>query len=173
MTMTGTIAENPTLAFGDTHRRPPAIHQEAFFPVAPERVYRLLTDSRKFAAATDRPATIGAAEGEPFSIFGGYIEGRQIELVPGRRIVQAWRGADWAPGIFSIVRFTLIREEAGTRLTVDHDGYPEGESPMYPSWHEHLEANWPVFYFNPFARYLASYAVAGPAQHIVRAGGEK
>jgi hypothetical protein len=27
---------------------------------------------------------------------------------------------------------------------------------MYPTWHEHLSANWPVFYFQPFAKYLAS-----------------
>jgi hypothetical protein len=27
---------------------------------------------------------------------------------------------------------------------------------MYPTRHEHLPANWPVFYFQPFAKYLAS-----------------
>jgi uncharacterized protein YndB with AHSA1/START domain len=131
------------------------IHQEVTFSASPDRVYQLLTDSEKFAAATGRPATIGA-EGATFSIFGGYIEGRQIELVPGQRIVQAWRGMDWAPGAYSVVRFTLTREGESSRLTLDHDAYPEGQSPMYPTWHEHLSANWPVFYFEPFAKYLAN-----------------
>jgi uncharacterized protein YndB with AHSA1/START domain len=132
-----------------------SIRQEVTFPVSPERVYELLTDGTKFAAATGRPAQIGG-EGAPFSIFGDYISGRQIELVPGQRIVQAWRGADWGPGVYSLVRFTLTPEGNGTKLVVDHDAYPEGKSPMYPSWHEHLSTNWPVFYFEPFAKYLAN-----------------
>lgn len=132
-----------------------SIRQETTLPASPGRVYELLTNEAQFAAATGRPATIGAAEGAPFSIFGDYIRGRQIELVPGRRIVQAWRGGDWDAGVYSFVRFTLTPEGGGTRLVVDHDAYPEGKSPMYPSWHEHLSANWPVFYFEPFAKYLA------------------
>src|SRR5450432_847912 len=132
-----------------------SIRQEVTFPLSPERVYELLTDGTKFAAATGRPAQIGG-EGAPFSIFGDYISGRQIELVPGQRIVQAWRGADWGPGVYSLVRFTLTPEGNGTKLVVDHDAYPEGKSPMYPSWHEHLSTNWPVFYFEPFAKYLAN-----------------
>ena len=132
------------------------IHQEVSFVAAPERVYQLLTDSAQFAAATERSAKIAATEGGAFSIFGGYIQGRQIELVPDKHIVQTWRGIDWAPGAHSIVRFTLTPERNGTRLLVDHDAYPEGPSPMYPSWHEHLSANWPVFYFEPLAKYLAA-----------------
>ena len=55
-----------------------SIRQEVTFPVSPERVYELLTDSSKFAEATGRPATIGETEGYTFSIFGGYISGRQV-----------------------------------------------------------------------------------------------
>jgi uncharacterized protein YndB with AHSA1/START domain len=133
-----------------------SIHKEVTFPVAPQRVYELLTDGAKFAAATGKPAKVESSEGTTFSIFGDYIQGRQIELVPGQRIVQTWRGIDWDPGIYSLVRFTLTREGGGTKLVVDHDAYPEGKSPIYPSWHEHLSTNWPVFYFEPFAKYLAS-----------------
>ena len=132
------------------------IHQEVSFAAAPASVYQLLTDSAEFAAATERPAEIDATEGGAFSIFGGYIQGRQIELVPGRHIVQAWRGVDWAPGVYSLVRFTLTPTDSGTQLVLDHDAYPEGPSPMYPSWQEHLNTNWPVFYFEPLAKYLAA-----------------
>jgi activator of HSP90 ATPase len=134
-----------------------SIHQETIFPVSPERLYDVLTRSAAFEAATGKPARIDAENGGDFSIFGGYISGRQIELVPGERVVQAWRGMDWAPGVYSLVRFTLSKEGSGTRLAVDHDGYPDGASPMYPSWHEHLSANWPVFYFQPFASYFAGH----------------
>ena|SRR5271165_7397859 len=132
------------------------IHKEVKFVATPERVYQLLTNSAEFAAATERPAEIVPTEGSAFSLFGGYIQGRQIELVPGERIVQSWRGVDWAPGTHSLVRFTLKPEGNGTRLLLDHDAYPEGPSPMYPSWHEHLSSNWPVFYFEPLEKYLAA-----------------
>lgn len=132
-----------------------AIHKEVSFAATPERIYQLLTDKIQFATATERSAEIEASEGGAFSIFGGYIHGHQVELVPGVRIVQTWRGIDWDPGVHSIVRFTLTPEGNGTRLVVDHDAYPEGPSPMYPTWHEHLSTNWPVFYFEPIARYLA------------------
>jgi hypothetical protein len=40
-----------------------------------------------------RPQSRGA-----FNTFGGLIEGRNVELIPNRRIVQAWRPAHWDPG---------------------------------------------------------------------------
>jgi activator of HSP90 ATPase len=51
----------------------------------------VLTDGQKFAAATGMPAQLSDREGEAFALFDGRVEGRQIELVPGQRIVQAWR----------------------------------------------------------------------------------
>ncbi len=133
-----------------------SIHQEVTLMTSPEQAYDLLTNSVTFSAATGAPAEIGVGVGTAFSIFGDYIQGRQIELVPGERIVQAWRGRDWDEGVYSIVRFTLTPERGGTKLSVDHDAYPDGQSPQYPTWHEHLSANWKVFYFEPFAKYLAS-----------------
>jgi activator of HSP90 ATPase len=132
------------------------IHQEVTYPVAPERVYEVLTDGPKFMAATDRPAKIGDSAGAAFSLFGGNVEGRHIELVPGERVVQAWRFPAWDAGVYSIVRLSLNREGAGTRLVLDHDGVPEGPAPLYPSWHEHVATNWPVYYFEPIARYFAT-----------------
>jgi activator of HSP90 ATPase len=132
-----------------------AIHQEVSFAATPEQVYALLTDGEQFAAATEKPAEIETGDGGKFSIFGGYIEGRHIELAPGQRVIQAWRGVDWAPGAYSIVRFSLTPVGNGTKLVLDHDAYPEGKSPIFSTWHEHLSSNWPVFYFDPFAKYLA------------------
>ncbi len=132
-----------------------SIHKEVTFQAPPEQIYNLLTNGEEFAAATGMPATIGAGEGAAFSIFGGHIIGRQIELVPGRSVIQAWRGSDWQSGVYSVVRFTLEADGKGTKLSMDHNAYPEGKSPRYPTWQEHLSTNWPVFYFEPFAQYLA------------------
>ncbi len=64
------------------------IHQESVIAATPQAVYEVLTDGQKFAAATGMPAQLSDRVGEAFSLFGGRVEGRQIELVPGQRIVQ-------------------------------------------------------------------------------------
>ena len=132
-----------------------SIHQEAKFPVSPQIIYDLLTDESKFTTVTGKAAKIGVSEGKEFTLFGGLIHGRQIELISGKRIVQAWRMADWAAGVYSIVRFTFSPEGTETKLTIDQEAYPDGKSPMFASWHEHLSAGWKMFYLQPFAKHLA------------------
>jgi activator of HSP90 ATPase len=125
------------------------IHQERDFDASPARVYRALVDAREFSALTGGAADIGGEPGAPFSAFGGMITGRQLELVPDRRIVQAWRSGGWGEGVYSIVRFELKGDRSHTRVSLDHTGYPDGES-------EHLAAGWDANYWEPLARHLAS-----------------
>jgi uncharacterized protein YndB with AHSA1/START domain len=130
-----------------------SIHQEALIAAPPEQVFDLLTSGEQFGAATGQPAEITDREGEPFSLFGGRVQGRQIELVPGQRVVQAWRfGAahptPWEPGVYSTVRFTLEPAGDETRLVIDHDGIPL-------EWIDHISSGYPAFYRDPIANYFA------------------
>jgi activator of HSP90 ATPase len=129
------------------------IHQEALIDATPLEVYAYLTEGETFAAATGTAARLEPWAGSAFSLFGGRVEGRLIELVPGRRVVQAWRFGDahpdaWDAGVYSIVRFTLTVEGDRTRLVVDHDAIPA-------EWCEHIESGYPTFYQEPMARYFA------------------
>jgi uncharacterized protein YndB with AHSA1/START domain len=67
-----------------------SIHQEALIDATPLEVYACLTDGETFAAATGMAARLEARAGSAFSLFDGRVEGRQIELAPGERVVQAW-----------------------------------------------------------------------------------
>ena len=126
-----------------------SIHHEVVLPAPPDKVYGALTDSAQFTAvAGGRVAEIGAGDGAAFSLFGGPIHGRHIELVPGQRIVQAWRTMMWSPGVYSIVTFTLAPEGAGTKLAIDHVGYPEEQR-------EHLSAGWVANYCDPLAKFFS------------------
>jgi uncharacterized protein YndB with AHSA1/START domain len=126
------------------------IHQEVTIEASPERVYRALTDAKQFAELSGGAAAeITPEAGGAFSAFGGMIEGRNVELVPNRRIVQEWRVANWEPGVYSLVRFELQPEGAGTRLVFDHSGFPESER-------EHLASGWHQQYWEPLRRYLAA-----------------
>ena len=123
------------------------IHQEVVFAASPQRVYRALTEGGQFSALTGAPADISSDEGGAFSCFGGMITGRHVELRPDERVVQAWRAGTWEPGVYSIARFTLTPEGAGTLLAFEQTGFPEGQS-------EHLQAGWHANYWKPMKKYL-------------------
>jgi uncharacterized protein YndB with AHSA1/START domain len=118
------------------------IHQEVSLRASPHRVFDALQQSAQFSKLTGAPAEIDAREGGSFSCFGGMIVGRNVELLPGQRIVQAWRAANWAPGLYSVAHFELQPEGAGTRLVFDHAGFPESDA-------AHLEAGWEANYWKP------------------------
>ncbi len=131
-----------------------SIHQEAVIKASPAQVYEALTNGEIFAAVTAQPAQVSDREGEPFSLFSGRVEGRQVELVPGERVVQAWRfgGAHpdtWEPGVYSIARFTLHPEGDATRFVIDHDGIP-------PEAHDRIQTGYPAFYQGPLSKYFAA-----------------
>jgi uncharacterized protein YndB with AHSA1/START domain len=89
------------------------------FTHSAERIYRALTDAEQFQATcrlsdaakqvdvNSRLAKISGQSGGEFTIFGGYIAGRHIELAPNQRIVQAWREPRWDVGVYSLVHFQL------------------------------------------------------------------
>ncbi len=124
-----------------------AIHQETDFPAAPERIYEILLDATEFAAFTKQPAEIQPRPGGKFKLFGGLIEGRIVELVKRRRIVQAWREASWPPGVYSMVRLELMAHGSGTRIVLDQTGLTEDR---WDRWN----ADWQSRYWEPLRRYL-------------------
>jgi activator of HSP90 ATPase len=138
-----------------------AIHQEVIFKASRERVYTTLMDAKEFhkvvllsgavqsgMVKAPKPSEISREAGGAFAIFGGFIIGRQIELLPNTRIVQAWRPLDWQPGVYSIAKFELVEQGSATRLVFDHTGFPEGQA-------EHLAQGWKMNYWQPLEKVLA------------------
>ena len=121
------------------------IHQEIKLSAAPARVYNALVDSSAFAELTGAPASGDATEGAAFSAFGGHITGRHVELVPNQRIVQAWRAKAWPEGVYSIARFELHADGKGTKLVLNHDGFPEDMK-------EHLANGWHSNYWEKLSK---------------------
>jgi activator of HSP90 ATPase len=120
-----------------------AIHQEITINASPAAVYDVLTSSEKFGQMTGgRAASISTEEGGKASMFGGDIQARNVELIPGRRVVQAWRSGAWPEGVYSIVRFELSPEGQGTKIVFDQTGYPAGAQDM-------LSGGWTEMYWNP------------------------
>lgn len=138
------------------------IHQTVLFKASRKRVYETLTDEKQFdkvvklSAAVaqagmslgNKPTQIAGEVGGAFTLFGGHIVGRHVELAPGERIVQAWRVATWETGVYSIARFQLVEEGSGTKLVFDHAGFPQGLG-------QHLAEGWKGSYWEPMQKVLA------------------
>src|SRR5215469_11645833 len=116
-----------------TPRKDPAmsIHQQATIEATPCQVYALLADAAALSALSGMSGESGHVEGAPFTAFDSHVTGRQVELVPGSRIVQAWRFPNWTPGTYTVVRFELEpADNSKTRVRVDQHGYPDGADDM-------------------------------------------
>jgi len=137
-----------------------AIHQQIDFDASSARVYEVLTNPRQFEALTRlsdavtlltapaaKPTAISPEVGGPFTLFGGYITGRNLQMVRGERLVQAWRAGSWEAGAFSIVRFELRATAHGCSLIFDHRGFPDTQG-------ESLAHGWRVHYWEPLAKLL-------------------
>jgi activator of HSP90 ATPase len=137
-----------------------SIHQEPVFKASRKRVYEALTDAKQFdkviqlsaavksgMAKAPNPPEISREAGGAFALFGGYISGRQIELVPNERIVQAWRVGSWDVGVYSIAKFALAEQGSGTKIVFDHTGFPKGDG-------EHLAEGWKINYWQPLEKFL-------------------
>lgn len=144
---------------GEVSHSAESIHQEPTFKASPVQVYEALTDTRRFDKVMEisgaksnlslgtMPTEISREVGGTFTIFGGHITGRQIEMVQNVRIVQVWRVVDWEPGVYSIAKFELQEHGSGTRIVFDHTGFPKGKG-------EHLAAGWKTHYWEPLEKLL-------------------
>jgi len=129
------------------------IHQEVVINASRARIYQALIDSKQFKAVTELSLPGAATDISPevggaFSLFGGVIVGRNIEMEPNLRSVQAWREESWEPGAYSVAKFELKDEGPGTRLIFDHTGFPQGAA-------DHLAIGWKSHYWEPLQKYLA------------------
>jgi len=138
-----------------------AIHQEPVFKASRKRVYEALMETRQFdkvetssaemqggKSLGPKPTEISRQVGGTFTLFGGHIVGRHLELVPTERIVQAWRVVDWEPGWYSIAKFELLEQGPDTKIVFDHVGFRNGLG-------QHLADGWKGHYWDTLERYLA------------------
>ena len=126
------------------------IKLKAHFKAEPSTVYELLTDPKLHRAFSGKPASIERKPGGRFSTFAGRVSGISIDLLPGKRIVQAWRDRSFPEGIFSMATFNLMRTKRGeTELILTHRGVPKALIPR-------IETEWRKLYWERMKAYLAS-----------------
>lgn len=125
-----------------------AIQQSVTFKASPERLFAIYTDSKRHSAATQGRATVSRRAGSRFTAFGGMLRGRMLAVVPGRMVVQTWRGSNWKRSeLDSILILTFSKAGRGGRVDLAHVNVP---APHQPG----IRRGWPTYYWRPWRAYL-------------------
>lgn len=124
------------------------IKQEVIFNVSPHEVYETLMDSKKHSDATCEGAEVSREVGGEFSVQSDYATGKNLELVPDKKIVQSWHASDWPEGHYSKVTFALSKDQKGTKLTFTQSDVPE-------EFCDDISQGWIDFYWEPMKKYFA------------------
>ncbi len=124
------------------------IRQSVVLPAKPAEVYDAFMTAKEHAAFTGSKATCDAKVGGKFTAYDGYISGKNLELEPGRRIVQEWQTTEWPAGAApSIVEFVFKDHKDGTECTMVHSEVPAEQAESY-------RQGWIEYYWKPLKEYF-------------------
>lgn len=118
-------------------------------PASPEKVYKAWLDSTEHELMTGAYAKVSASVGESFEAWDGYIQGKNLELEPTRRILQSWRTSEFAGEEGdSKLEILFEPEGTGTRVTIRHSNLPPHGMQYKQGWIDS--------YFEPMKTYFSS-----------------
>ena len=107
-----------------------------------EKFYEAYLSSEGHTALTGSPARVDGTVDGDFTAWDGYIQGMFLELEKNKRIVQAWRTAEFpAEAEDSIVEILLEEDHGKTKLTLKHSNIPEGQADDYKTgWEDFISS---------------------------------
>ena len=120
------------------------IEQSILIKASPHDVYEAFMDSKKHSKFTESKAKISREIEGKFTIFEGDLEGKNLELIQDRKIVQSWRSNEegWPKTHYSTITIELESVETGTCLTFKQTGIP---LVSYKS----VKEGWNEYYWEP------------------------
>lgn len=140
------------------------IRVSGLVPATPKRIFEAWLDSKEHSRFTGGKATIEGTVGTRFTAWNGYIEGKNLVLEPGKRIVQSWRTKDF-PEDAEDSRLEVVfegRVAGETQISFLHSGIPAGQGHQY-------EEGWVSKYLTPMRRYFHHVAAAAAAAKAAKA----
>lgn len=126
-----------------------SIKQSVTFDASTLEVYNLIMDAKKHSAFTGSKVIMSNKPNGKFSVFDGYCHGYNIELIEGKKIVQAWHFAEdgWPDDHFSICTFRFDQQDNKTKLTFLQTDVPEHKA-------EELKEGWKKYYWEAMKDFL-------------------
>ena len=121
---------------------------KAKFSTTAKEIYRTWLSSEGHSNMTGGAATNSGGVGDIFTAWDGYIEGKNIELEPYKRILQSWRTSQFEEHEEDSQIEILLNEIDGqTELTLIHTNVPESG--------EHYIKGWDTHYLQPMKDYFS------------------
>ena len=125
------------------------IQNVVFKNAAAKDLYDLNMDEKKHFMATAATARISQKVGGRYSVYNGFITGKNLHLVKDKLIVQTWRGQDWEESDLDST-FILSIEQKGKDvvLHVVHANIPDKQI-------KGIDKGWHTFYWEPWKKFLS------------------
>jgi activator of HSP90 ATPase len=105
----------------------------------PEDVYLALTNPNTIHLWSGEPAVMSTEPNSEFSMWDGSIEGKNLEFIENKKIVQQWYFGEQAAD--SIVTITLHPHKIGTSVELKHTNIPDED-------YQDIVEGWDEIYFN-------------------------
>lgn len=110
----------------------------------PEDVYAALTNPFTIQLWTNEAAEMSTEPGSEFSILDGSIEGKNLEFIENKKIVQQWYFGDNEP---SIVTIKLHAHKEGTSVELLHTNIPDED-------YNDIVEGWNTVYFGSLRHFF-------------------
>jgi activator of HSP90 ATPase len=124
------------------------IKQQVFIDAKPVDVYNAYIGPKKQTEFTGYKASGGAKKGQAINYSSGYISGKTMMLVKGKRIVQLWKTTKWPEGYpYSMLDLRFKKKGNGTVLSMIHSKVPKSQISDY-------KGGWMDFYWKPLQKYF-------------------
>jgi activator of HSP90 ATPase len=113
----------------------------------PADVYAALTNPYTIELWSGYKAIMSTEPGSEFSLWEGDIEGRNIEFIPDKKIVQEWYFGDQSEK--SIVTITIKADGENSKVSVEHTNIPDEDfNDIAEGWREYYMGAI-LSFFNP------------------------
>lgn len=110
-----------------------------------KEVWRALVDPKYIDDWGAGPCEMSDKVGFEFSLWGGEIYGKNIEVVKGKLLIQEWFGGKWDKP--SIATFVLSSKDGQTTIDFTNTDIPDAEF-------SDIEQGWKDYYLGPLKDYL-------------------
>lgn len=109
------------------------------------RVWQALIDPKDIDAWGAGPAIMDATSGSMFSLWGGEINGTNVEVEKEKKLVQEWYAGAWVKP--SHVTIRLSAKGSTTTITLEHTEIPDSE-------YDSIKGGWDDYYFGAIKKHL-------------------
>jgi len=110
-----------------------------------DKVWKALVDPKVIDKWGGGPASMDDKLNTEFTLWGGDIHGKNIEVVRNKKLVQDWFSGIWDKS--TKVTFTLIEKGSNTELNLLHENVPDEET-------NDIADGWRTYYLGPLKKLL-------------------